>query len=85
MAQTIILEKEEANVPMILLEQEARENLSGMGKILMEATLNHAPNIENAKKFKEVVNKYSPRLTKEEIKEKLEEPLDKKYDKYIID
>lgn len=85
MAQTIILEKEEANVPMILLEQEARENLSGMGKILMEATLNHAPNIENAKKFKEVVNKYSPRLTKEEIKEKLEEPLNKKYDKYIID
>ena len=85
MAQTIILEKEESNVPMILLEQEARENLSGMGKILMEATLNHAPNIENAKKFKEVVNKYSPRLTKEEIKEKLEEPLNKKYDKYIID
>lgn len=85
MAQTIILEKEEANMPMILLEREAIENLSSMGKILMDATLAHKPNIENAKKFKEVVSKYSPKLSKEEIKEKLETPNEVNYSKYIID
>ena len=85
MAQTIILEKEEANVPAILLEKEERENLSNMGKILMDATLKHQPNIDNANKFREIVNKYSPKLSEDEIKEKLEEPETKKLTKYIID
>lgn len=85
MAQTIILEKEEANVPAILLEKEERENLSNMGKILMDATLKHQPNIDNANKFREIVNKYSPKLSEDEIKDKLEEPETKKLTKYIID
>lgn len=86
MAQMVVLDGENQNGSVnFFAEEETRQNLSGIGVTLAKAVLNHKPNIENSKKFKEIVNKYSNKLSDEQIQEKIESKETAKVTEYIID
>lgn len=86
MAQMIVLDGENQNGSVnFFAEEEARQNLSGIGITLSKAVLSYGPNIENSKKFKEVVKKYSNKLSDETIQEKIDDVNTEKITEYIID
>ena len=86
MAQMVVLDGENQNGSVnFFAEEEARQNLSGIGVAIAKAVLTYEPNIENSKKFKEVVSKYSNKLTDEKINEKIEDTNSAKVTQYIID
>lgn len=86
MAQMVVLDGENQNGSVnFFAEEEARQNLSGIGVTLSKAVLAYEPNIENSKKFKEVISKYSNKLSDEKIQEKIENKELGQVKEYIID
>lgn len=86
MAQMVVLDGENQNGSVnFFAEEETRQNLSSIGVALSKAVLTYEPNIENSRKFKEIVNKYSNKLSDEQIQEKIDNVEATKVTEYIID
>jgi len=72
--------------PLYNTDEELKTHLNSIEDKLTNAVINHAPNIERAAAFKDIVSKYSNKLTPEEIKDKLETaPVAGPTVEYVID
>lgn len=71
--------------PLYNSDAELKGHLDNIESTLTNAVVNHAPNIERAAAFKEIVSKYSNRLTVDEIKDKVNAPVSGPIEEFEID
>lgn len=73
MAQMVVLDSENQNGSVnFFADAENRQHLSGIGLAISKAVLTYEPNIVKAAEFRNIVSKYSNKLTDEQIQEKVE-------------